>query len=153
MKQPNSLFENQGVPSLESIPVEDSKNLGSFVHFVINKSHFACPIESVLEVTEWQDIVPYPENFDGHIGVVSLRGKIIPVRTLGDLSFENKQSRTRLMVFEFSHDRIFCVPVESPRKIELDESKANNDIVTYDGEPTKIVSEKDFIGEVKGDAA
>lgn len=149
MKPLKAVFEQQEQASKTARSAsEESYEEYALIRFMIGGSVFAVDIEKVLEVSEMLPIVRYPESAFGHEGIVNLRGNIIPV-----LNFRDQQAgshlkilENRLVVLEFTPGRRFCAMVSSPKKVSLTHEIDNlsQEIVSIDGMPTRIVSEKDF---------
>jgi purine-binding chemotaxis protein CheW len=53
--------------------------MSAYVQFTIQNQVYAIPIESVVEVLHLVEITPVPDQPDDHLGVMTLRGRVIPV--------------------------------------------------------------------------
>lgn len=118
----------------------------TMIRFSIEKSYFAIPIECVVEIAFPTKIIPYPEKFMGHAGVVNLRGNIIPVLCIGGTNCGVNLAGERLIVVEDEKNEKFCFRISFPKKITVSDSLLQGDckIFDIDGVPTSILSKNDF---------
>ncbi|MGB0453416.1 MAG: chemotaxis protein CheW [Bacteriovoracaceae bacterium] len=117
--------------------------------FLLEGALFFSSIHSVKEVIEFKEIIPYPRKVMGHVGVINLRGKIIPILCpicpkkkqdnsckLSDL--ENSLDK-RIVVFETTEKKVFGVVVNNVRKTKVecypDEDTKKEEIIDIDGRP------------------
>ncbi|MBC7740970.1 MAG: purine-binding chemotaxis protein CheW [Bdellovibrionaceae bacterium] len=56
-----------------------AKNEGQYLTFLLNSQNYGIPIGAVREINEFSEIIPIPRTPDFVIGVMNLRGKVVPV--------------------------------------------------------------------------
>lgn len=96
-----------------------------FVSFELNKELYCFPISEVSEVKEYQVITPVPGQSDYFLGLVNLRGTIIPIydlRIFLSLEAGEINSDYKILVCDYNGHK-FGFIVEKVRRI-----------VEYDGE-------------------
>ncbi len=54
-------------------------NEGQYLTFLLNSQNYGIPIGAVREINEVSDIIPIPRTPEFVIGVMNLRGKVVPV--------------------------------------------------------------------------
>lgn len=148
MKQLESIFDQQEQVAAAAGSDEELREERAVIRFSVAGSVFVVDIESVIEVTELIQMVRYPESHFGHIGIVNLRGNIVPVLAFREQETESPgmTKENRLLVLEFTPGKRFCTPVSSPKKVNLvrDPEHAGQNVVAIDGIPAQVISERDF---------
>jgi len=74
---------------------------GQYLTFYLKQQYYAVPIESVREINQVLDITPVPQAPEYVVGVINLRGKVIPVVDL----------RMRLNMPSQDHSKETCIIV------------------------------------------
>ncbi len=108
----------------------DSVELHKEPFLAMECADFSCVANfaHVIEVIEMQEIVAYPEQHEVHIGILNLRGEIIPVLCLRKLLFPYKKgdaiqiTHGKIVIFRSNHGS-FAAPVENVRKVIIDAEK------------------------------
>ncbi len=75
------------------------------VVFRLQREHYGVPIESVREIIRWQEVTQLPHTSDYVVGVINLRGTVIPVIDLGmrfGMGGSEATSETRIVVVEMA---------------------------------------------------
>lgn len=145
MQSLESMFEEQQRVAAAGEIESEEDAVDVFVRFTIDDSWFMVPIDKVRVVVDHPVIVPYPEEVDGHIGVASLRGEVLPVIQVGQRARAasvnaNSGSDLRLMFLEFVQGSAFGILVRTPKKVHISRVKvANHSIVNVGGDPTHVV--------------
>lgn len=55
---------------------------GKYLAFRLGNEEFAVPVGRVREIIPWQDVTPVPQVAEHVLGVINLRGKVVPVMDL-----------------------------------------------------------------------
>ena len=61
---------------------EGPQGAGKYLAFWLGKEEFAVPVGRIREIIPWQDITPVPQAAPYVLGVINLRGKVVPVMDL-----------------------------------------------------------------------
>jgi len=61
---------------------QDLQGAGKFLAFWLGKEEFAVPVGRIREIIPWQEITPVPQAAVYVLGVINLRGKVVPVMDL-----------------------------------------------------------------------
>lgn len=95
---------------------------GRYLTFVLDKQQYAVPIMAVREINQLCDITPVPRTPEFILGVINLRGKIIPVADLR-LKFGMTKSQfsrqTCIVVIETDAGQVGMVVDEVNDVVEL----------------------------------
>jgi len=87
----------------EEQAVQDLDFSGKYITFALDGEEYGIPILNVREIIGMMKITPVPRMPDFVLGVVNLRGKVIPVidlRTRFGLDFKDFEARTPIIVGE-----------------------------------------------------
>lgn len=143
MKPLDDLIKRQQLgthPNSETAEVDSL----TFVRFESQARCYVAEIRYVREVTDELAVVRYPEPSEGHLGVVSLRGEILPV--VGTTESTQPVSASRLLVLEFTDGMPFCVRASGIKKVMVPRRDyVEGDPVKVDGRAAVVASEKLFI--------
>ena len=60
----------------------DPRGAGKYLAFWLGKEEFAVPVGRIREIIPWQEITPVPQAASYVLGVINLRGKVVPVMDL-----------------------------------------------------------------------
>ncbi|MFW7381060.1 MAG: chemotaxis protein CheW [Oligoflexus sp.] len=105
---------------------------------------FLIGIDFVKEVIENHHIIPYPENHLDHLGLVNLRGQILPIIRPSFYNGIQGQKSDRLMVIELDDRRIFCIQVNRVQKVAIPKERLSQEVMNIDNTPIRMVQEQDF---------
>jgi len=61
---------------------QDLQGAGKYLAFWLGKEEFAVPVGRIREIIPWQEITPVPQAASYVLGVINLRGKVVPVMDL-----------------------------------------------------------------------
>lgn len=61
---------------------QDLHGAGKYLAFWLGKEEFAVPVGRIREIIPWQEITPVPQAAAYVLGVINLRGKVVPVMDL-----------------------------------------------------------------------
>lgn len=111
-----------------------------YIQFTIHQSRYAVPIDCVKEVVEGLPITPYPEKRSHHLGVIAIRGQILPVLAMGGHLPESPPESRRFLHLKKEGQPSFCLPVDKAKRMEIEPHTAEvGDIVKVDGCPVRLV--------------
>jgi chemotaxis signal transduction protein len=117
------------------------------IQFSVKNSTFATSIYSIREIIPLQNITPYPINQEGHLGVISLRGQIVPVVQYAGAVLDYKNPHQRILVFELEEGMPFCLLGEKPKRIEIDENLIQESPINISNTPVKIIHKKELLNQ------
>jgi chemotaxis signal transduction protein len=114
------------------------------------KGRYALAMEYVREIVEPRPIMPYPIEHPGHLGIVNVRSKILPVLTPQGMNRDNQAAmgQANLMILDFDDQTRFCLQVDNIDKVMIDkaEFRAGKTINLRD-EPVVLLDESFFATE------
>lgn len=127
---------------------EETTQAVTCITYSIDGTDYYSTLLEVKEVVEPQWITPYPTPLQGHIGLVNLRGKVVPVLCPGcemrtglkrfDVAEINEllARKVRLIVFENS-GILFAIMAEGVKKRSLKKDGVEREVIDWDGQPFK----------------
>lgn len=88
--------------------------MNAYLQFIVGQQTYALSIHNVIEVVDLVAITPIPDQAVDQLGVITLRGKVIPVL---DLSQKFKKEATKLtlstpLIIVRHHERTAALVVE-----------------------------------------
>jgi chemotaxis signal transduction protein len=114
--------------------------------------NFLLGFECVSEVIEYQNIVPYPREHELHIGVLNMRGEIVPVISLL-ASFGQKHpdeavlKKDKRIIIVRRHSGTFALAADLVKKVSVPEGTlAQHTNVEVEGTVYRILDEEFFEG-------
>jgi chemotaxis signal transduction protein len=148
MEPLKNIFERQDSARDKMMNTDKKNQTGSaYIKFEIDDHLFATEISKIREVVDSWKLTVYPELCHGHLGIVNIRGQILPVIN----PFNHSVTQTaplpgeRLIILEGPSKDGFCVVVKQVQKVVLDsENPDQNSTVNINGRPVKIVTEPDL---------
>ncbi|HET8760533.1 MAG TPA: chemotaxis protein CheW [Nitrospiria bacterium] len=88
-------------PALDSLPAESGRRVEEFLGFRLDNEEYAVRIRSVREIIRPTEITPIPRSPADILGIISLRGTIVPIfdlrRRLG-LPRRESDHKSRIVV-------------------------------------------------------
>jgi len=150
-KKTRDFQNNQMRPDPESTVKEKTV----FIYIELNNSAILIPIIQVKEVSEILPIRPYPISVEGHIGIVNLRGNIIPVFSISWLlnreQFDDFHKEiagaNRLVILSKENGTVFSIIAKSIDKVALDKTEQAKGTVKVFDRVVKITSVSDLFLE------
>ncbi|MFA6236302.1 MAG: chemotaxis protein CheW [Bacteriovorax sp.] len=152
-----NIFEEQ-FKSRSAESQDDLVEENVYLQIVNNQSSFIIPIEDVREVAEYMPIKPYPVQVNGHLGVISIRGSVVPILSLSNLTGQceqlDKNSTVRILILQLDGQDVFGIIAESVRKISLSSelSISSNNKVTIENSPVSKINAA-HVAKICGEAA
>lgn len=117
----------------------------TFLFLTIGESAYLYSVDGVQEVAEMLPVRPYPISMVGHLGVINLRGEVIPVisfniNKMGKICDKNK---CRLIICK-DEDGRFAFACSSVKKVILSEQQIaeveKSKITQVEGKPAMLLS-------------
>ena len=98
-----------------------SENIDNFtlVKFSIGDKSFAVEIKSVHEIIESIEITPYPEKVNNHIGIINVRGEIIPLVQIEKDCIYKKNEKFKIIILEFTLGKLYAVKTNKIQKLSF----------------------------------
>lgn len=101
---------------------EKHAKAGQYLTFVINSRPYGVPISVVREINQVSDITPVPQTPEYVVGVMNLRGKVVPVVDLKHKFGMDRTQYTRetcIIVIEGDHGQIGMIVDSVSEVVEL----------------------------------
>ena len=125
-------------------------NSTTYLYLTIGDSFYLYPITDVQEVSEMLHLRPYPYDFQNHLGVVNLKGQIIPIFSINGHKVNSTENQ-RLIISSFRDD-LFAFTCKSVRKIILTDSQKKDidmsQITDIEKRPVKLLLFEDLFKKV-----
>lgn len=121
----------------------------SLLLFKIGDEKFAASFSQVVEICDYTPFTVYPDNNPKHLGIINLRGTLIPIRTAFSMNLRPAEFHNGVRYIIFGHPKLgrFGILVDHVSKIAINGellSKVPNDfhthLVNIDGSPVRIIS-------------
>ena len=90
-----------------------------FTVFLIDKEEYAASVDNIIEIVENLPITPVPESLDYVLGIINLRGKIIPIIDLEKkfgLVHESEVNFKHILIAEVNKT-LFAIRVEEVKEV------------------------------------
>lgn len=116
--QLKELFSGQDQANVEA-DASSAAEERAHIMFEIAGSRYVTPIGAVREVVEVSQILPYPEPAEGHVGIINVRGRILPVLAPARIPEVEKEQGKRLLIMETEACEPFAVRVGKVKKVSV----------------------------------
>lgn len=155
--------------------VDTAQDSETVLCYHVRGSDYYTPLEEIKEVLEVLSITPYPTYTPGHLGVVNIRGRIIPVINIFDSSStsnfnftasgisELNKNKFRMILFESRCGQQFSIIAKNVKKsivssslIENSDNNNSEKVLKVDGIPYRSFSPESIFKtnlEEKGQAS
>ena len=149
MANPNDLFFQQK-ETIKNIQLkndlQEEKSQCILIRFDICRFHFAVNLKFVQEIIEAINIVPYPEIFPHHVGIINLRGKTLPVIEFCRNDMSKEMTNQKMIVLEFNNSQMFAVRTQKIQKYTFpnDLNLVSEQTLNLGAHPTTYLDEKYF---------
>lgn len=138
--QLKELLKFQKRPQNDS-EAKESQSLVPCMKFTYQGACFLISIRFVKEIIEGHLIIPYPKAHNHHVGLVNLRGQIIPVVRPSYYLGISPVKAERLMLIELANQSCYCIEVDRVQKLSVSEELLNQKVVNIDQIPIKVIQE------------
>lgn len=148
MQQLKGIFDTQ-----KRVTSEHQQDAGAdlkqeMIRFESAGTSYLVALEKIREITERTTVVPYPEEHARHLGLISLRGEIVPVFTLQPS--ESSANDDRCIVFEFEPGLPFCLLASNVKKVTIERASASrHKVFQIEGRAASILEADDLAGLIK----
>lgn len=116
--QLNDVFSKQFDHANNKLESDAGKFL-EFVKFVSANTNYLIELGNVREITDMPPVTAYPQSYAGHIGLINLRGEILPVLSVGRDASRHAGDK-RAIVIEYENGNKLCFPASEIKKVILD---------------------------------
>jgi purine-binding chemotaxis protein CheW len=112
--------------------------------FVINNSLYAICFEDIQEIVDYFPYTEYPLKLNDHMGIINLRGNILPIINPFRLSKNDiDPSHSKYIILKSSSGSLMGLVVGNIKKIEIDSSDISEvveeKIISFDKKPLRFV--------------
>lgn len=126
-------------------PLETAGPATALLRFETGGRLMAVALEHVREVVDVPPMAPYPEAQPGHLGIVNIRGQIIPVVATPGPALSDAAG-LRLLVLEFRLGHRFAIRASKVQKVVHRGGDAPaGQTITLDGRPCRVATGEDFL--------
>lgn len=144
--QPNDIFNDQKnlLDQFDDINSFEEHSHIFLLTFDINMSKFAIEFNHIQEVLEHFKPTPYPFEVDGHVGVINLRGNVIPIINPfeEEVSSLNSDS-TKIIILDSKDKHSVGIVVENVKKVNVDKEFIDEvvaeKVISVDNQPVRYV--------------
>lgn len=113
------------------------------LYFKIGDSCFATDFDKIHEIVEYFPCTKYPYDIDGHLGVINLRGSVVPIISPAQISTQEDLSFEKYIIFESVQLSLVGYKASKVRKIEIDiieiEDVVDEKIITFNNSPLRYI--------------
>jgi hypothetical protein len=128
----------------------DKKNLediGQFtlIRFHVGDKNYAVDIKNVHEILESLDYTPYPEKLNNHIGILNVRGEIIPLIQFDKNFSFNKKDKFKIIILEFETGKLNAIKTDKVHKCtQKSKFLIAGQTINLNGIPSFYIDESNF---------
>jgi chemotaxis signal transduction protein len=119
--------------------------------FQIENSTFAMNFNEIREVAEFYYFTDYPLEIPGHLGIVNLRGNLIPI--IDPFCCQRKSRSTfecvknlKYLIFQTQDKNLAGLIASQIRKVEVEKAIISNDfdeqLISIDNSPVRYITSK-----------
>lgn len=142
--RPNEAFKLQANSRDEAmVDIKEEKEF--ILSFEINDGLFGMNFEKVHEVVDYFKARSYPTQVEGHVGIINLRGVVIPIIDPFGMDLENTSTdKCKYIVFESNNGNLVGIVVYNSKKIEVEKSIIegvdDHKVINYNGSPLRYLN-------------
>jgi chemotaxis signal transduction protein len=123
----------------------------TYLDVTIDKSHFLFPVCEVEEVAEMLPLHPYPLTLSRLLGVVNLRGQVIPVVSVPGFSTNSSAAGFSRLIVTRVGEALFAFACTSVKKLVLKEEQMSEiraeKVTMVDGGPSELLTASAVLAE------
>lgn len=128
----------------DTLEVDDISEKEFILSFETNSSSLGINFERVHEVVDYFPPTSYPFNIDGHIGVINLRGNVVPIIDPFKQDMDKiEPDFCKYIILETLNNNLVGIVVSNARKVEIDIEKISDviedEIISLEGKPLRYV--------------
>lgn len=131
--------------------VVDSTPVLNLVRFHISNKFYAVNIKNVREIIENIDYTPYPEKMEHHIGIINVRGVVIPLIQMENENQLHNLELIKIIILEFVEGTLTAIQADKITKCVY---KSNlllpGQTINLSGIPSLYIDEINFDCIIKG---
>ncbi len=129
----------------------DATPVLNLVRFHISNKYYAVNIKKVREIIEKIEHTPYPEKLEHHIGIINVRGVVIPLIQMENEIQVNDTEHIKIIILEFIEGNLTAIQADKITKCVY---KSNlllpGQTINLSGVPSLYIDEINFDSIVKG---
>lgn len=91
----------------------------TLIKFNVFEKNYAVDIKYVHEIIESVDITPYPEHVNNHIGIINVRGEIIPLVQIEKESIKPINEKFKIIILEFTIGKLYAIRTNKVQKFSF----------------------------------
>ncbi|MGZ3688664.1 MAG: chemotaxis protein CheW [Bdellovibrionota bacterium] len=137
------------MPTPARLPETAENEHRVFLLLTLRKAEFLLPFDQVREVAEFHGLRIYPRESPGHLGLISLRGNVVPVLSVGSIAKEDDQekcSARRIVVLAGPDEQVFAILASSLKKVALKETDlASEGTLSIEGRPVQRIDSRQIL--------
>lgn len=113
--------------------------------FDVNNSKFGIRFDKIHEVVDFFKPTEYPISKLGHVGVINLRGNVIPIidpfeQPLSEIDLD----QCKYVILETENKNLVGIVVSSAKKIEVEKQRIDDiiddDVISFNNQPLRFMT-------------
>jgi purine-binding chemotaxis protein CheW len=113
--------------------------------FIINESTFAMDFGVIHEVVDYFPFTKYPLSKSGHLGVINLRGNIVPIIDPYEIKIpEDNFESYKYVIIEVDNNELVGIIVSQTKKIEIEkkyiEDVIDEAVISFENKPMRYIT-------------
>lgn len=127
------------------LPTEQPKELGFYtlVKFSVAEKFYAVNIKNVHEILESVEFTPYPKEDKKHIGIINVRGVVIPLVQFDCVS--SKKRFDKVIILEYPQGKLWAIGIHKVQKVNFKAKFImSGQTINLNGTPVYYLDEKIF---------
>ncbi|MGY3804826.1 chemotaxis protein CheW [Pigmentibacter ruber] len=126
-------------------------NEQNLVRFLAFEKYYAVNIKNVKEIIEKIEFTPYPEKINYHLGIINVRGLVIPLIQLEKIKESKKKEYTKVIILEFSSEHLTAIQVDKISKCSINSPFIlPGQTLNLNDTPAMYIDESNFDNLLKG---
>ena len=131
--------------------LSEVKNEQSLVRFLAQEKYYAVNLKNVKEIIEQIEFTTYPEQLNYHIGIINVRGLVIPLIQLEKSNEIKRKEHCKVIILEFSSENLTAIQVNKISKCTFNsENILAGQTLNLNGIPSMYIDESNFDNLLKG---
>lgn len=152
--QPSEAFKIQQDEMRSIDDIVEKSDRQFILCFQISTSKFGMEFEKVSEIVDYFPPTEYPFKVDKHIGIINLRGNVVPIVDPFQVEIDrNNKENFKFVVIETECGNLVGIIVSNVRKIDVDLVDIDNvdgeKVISVNGEPLRFVKTNTFFKDYR----
>ena len=150
----NEIYRNQKNVINETLTEEISGGSDPLLSFEIGDSKFAITFTDIYEIVEYFPYTEYPTKSDFYLGVINLRGNIVPIVNPFQIQITGEDLEGKRYVILQTEDKLLVgIVVQKVRKVEVKKGlinpNAKEEIISVDGKPVRYIQINHLLEKIR----